>query len=107
MESVRIGPETGNSRMKSTPADQPVWHTLSVDDVLGELSSSPQGLASSVARERLESIGPNEWQAGHRNSAWQSLLAQFKNVLLLILIVATALSLAAGSLVLASTRSGT
>jgi Ca2+-transporting ATPase len=82
--------------MNSAPATQQAWHTLAVDDALRELSSSRQGLTSALARERLKSIGPNELEAGHKVSAWRILLDQFKNLLLLILIIATGLSLAAG-----------
>jgi Ca2+-transporting ATPase len=82
--------------MDSAPANQPAWHTLPVDDVLRELSSSRQGLTSAIARERLQHFGPNELQAGDKVSGWRILLDQFKNVLLLILILATGLSLAAG-----------
>ena len=82
--------------MNSTPANHQPWHTLRGDDALCALSSSQQGLTAEDARERLESIGPNELQIGHKVSAGRILLDQFKNVLLLILIVATGLSLAAG-----------
>jgi len=47
-------------------------------------------------RERLASYGPNELHAGHNVSAWHILIDQFKNVLLLILIIATGLSIAMG-----------
>jgi Ca2+-transporting ATPase len=41
-------------------------------------------------------LGPNELQTGHKVSAWRVLLNQFKNILLLILMIATGLSIAAG-----------
>ncbi len=82
--------------MNRSPSSQPAWHALTVADVFQELSSSPGGLAEEDARQRLADHGPNELQAGHKISAWQILLDQFKNVLLLILIVATGLSLATG-----------
>jgi Ca2+-transporting ATPase len=40
--------------------------------------------------------GPNELKAAHRISAWEILLEQFKNVLILILLGATAISLSLG-----------
>ena len=72
------------------------WHSLSVTDVFRELSSSPTGLNGETVRERMATYGPNAIQAGHKISAWRILLDQFKNVLLLILILATGLSIAAG-----------
>ena len=82
--------------MKTPPANQPTWYSLSVADVFRELNTSVKGLNEDVARERLDEYGPNELQAGHKISAWQILFDQFKNVLLLILIIATGLSLATG-----------
>jgi Ca2+-transporting ATPase len=82
--------------MTASPANQPAWHTLAADDVFRQLSSSADGLSDAAARERLATHGPNELEAGHRISAWRILLEQFQNVLLLILIIATALSIATG-----------
>ena len=82
--------------MPVSSADQPVWHTLSSPDVLRLLSTSAAGLAEDSVRERLAKFGPNELQAGHKTSALRVLLDQFKNVLLLILIIAVAVSLFSG-----------
>lgn len=81
--------------MTLPPANQS-WHSLAVADVFRELNSSDNGLSEEMARERLADYGPNELQAGHKVTAWQILLDQFKNVLLLILIIATGLSIAMG-----------
>jgi Ca2+-transporting ATPase len=82
--------------MNPPSANQPIWHTLAVADVFRELSSQTDGLTQEAARQRLADYGPNELQSGHKVSAWQILLDQFKNVLLLILIIATGLSIATG-----------
>jgi len=70
----------------------PAWHTLSVDDAVERLRSSTGGLTSDQARQRLAEYGPNELQAAQRISPWALLAAQFRNVLIVILLVATALS---------------
>ena len=70
----------------------PHWHSLSTTDVLTRLQSAPVGLTSAEAARRLVEHGPNEIQAAHRISPWAILFEQFKNVLILILLVATALS---------------
>ena len=44
----------------------------------------------------MRQYGPNELQAAHRVSPWEILLEQFKNVLILILLGATAISLFLG-----------
>ncbi len=82
--------------MTSPLAHQPVWHSLAVEDAFRELSSSANGLTEATARERLAKHGPNELQAGQKVSAWRVLLEQFQNVLLLILIIATGISIATG-----------
>ena len=72
--------------------EAPVWHALSVDAVLSTLSSARRGLAKVEVQQRLERDGPNELQAAARVSPWRILLEQFKNVLILILLVATLVS---------------
>jgi Ca2+-transporting ATPase len=67
-----------------------------VDDAFSQMESHPDGLASPEAARRLQQFGPNELQAAHRVSAWEILLEQFKNVLVIILLIATALSLFLG-----------
>lgn len=74
----------------------PAWHTLTVHATLAELKSGPAGLRTEEARQRLELYGPNELQAAHRISPWKLLLDQFKNVLIVILLVATGLSVFLG-----------
>ncbi|HEY1304671.1 MAG TPA: cation-translocating P-type ATPase [Vicinamibacterales bacterium] len=68
------------------------WHQQTVDDALSALATKANGLASDEARRRLDTWGPNELQALSRSSAWRTLAAQFKNVLVVILLIATALS---------------
>jgi Ca2+-transporting ATPase len=70
----------------------PAWHTLTIDDSFRRLSSSARGLAAEDARQRLQTHGPNELQTAARESAWHTLLAQFRNVLILILLGATGIS---------------
>ena len=68
------------------------WHTKSRDQAFAQLESAESGLSASEAEERLAKYGPNEIQSTHRVSPWDILLDQFKNVLILILLGATALS---------------
>jgi len=81
------------------PVDTPArgasasWHTLQTGHVLKELGTHDNtGLSAGEARRRLEIHGPNELQAFERSSAWHTLAAQFKNVLVVILLAATLLS---------------
>ena len=68
------------------------WHTLTVEETLARLKSGNRGLSSDDAAKRLEEVGPNELQARGRVSPWAILLEQFQNVLIIILLLATALS---------------
>lgn len=70
----------------------PLWHTLPVDAVMSHLHSAPEGLAKIEVERRLARYGPNELEAAHRVSPWAVLLGQFKNVLIVILLIATAIS---------------
>jgi len=68
------------------------WHALTVENIFESLKSTPRGLSADEAARRMIDYGPNELQAAHRVSPWALLFAQFKNVLIIILLVATALS---------------
>ena len=69
------------------------WYQLSTDDVLRQLGSDANhGLSVAESRRRSLEYGPNELQAGHRVTPWTILLEQFKNVLIIILLVAVTLS---------------
>ena len=85
-------PRDQTSMRPSLPESTPLWHTLSIDTVYSCLQSTPAGLTSVEAARRLVAHGPNELQAAHRISPWTMLFEQFKNVLIIILLVATALS---------------
>jgi Ca2+-transporting ATPase len=68
------------------------WHTLPVEDVFSLLQSNPAGLTSAEAARRLAQYGPNELQETRRISPWAILLEQFKNILIIILLIAVGLS---------------
>ncbi len=72
------------------------WHTISINQAFLLLKSQPGGLNTAEVETRLKQYGPNELQAAHRVSPWAILLEQFKNVLILILLGATAISLFLG-----------
>jgi Ca2+-transporting ATPase len=73
-----------------------IWHLLPVEQVFDRLKSTPQGLSGEESARRLSEFGPNELQSAARISPWQILLEQFKNVLVIILLIATLLSLFLG-----------
>ena len=85
-------PEATTSSVGATGDVACPWHAQSADEVFRRLGSSRRGLSADEARRRLETTGPNALQAARRVSPWPLLAAQFKNVLIVILLVATALS---------------
>jgi Ca2+-transporting ATPase len=72
------------------------WHTLTIEKSFQELNSQLEGLTKMEVIRRISKYGPNELQVAHRTSAWEILLEQFKNVLILILLGATGISLFLG-----------
>jgi P-type Ca2+ transporter type 2C len=87
--------KTENCRMSEPIASQNKenakyeWHMLEIKDVFKHLTSQQEGLSSEEASRRLTQYGPNELQAAHRTTPWEILVEQFKNVLIIILLIAT------------------
>ena len=57
-----------------------------------ELECTPDGLSQAEAKRRLEKYGPNELQAGTKKSVLRIFLEQFADFLVIILILAAAVS---------------
>ena len=70
----------------------PPAYALPLPELLAALDAGTVGLTAAEAERRLAGFGPNELQAAARVSPWALLAAQFKNVLILILLAATAVS---------------
>ncbi|NLF87718.1 cation-translocating P-type ATPase [Candidatus Bathyarchaeota archaeon] len=72
------------------------WHSQSPEAVMTELKVSPNGLTTQEAKERLTQYGPNSLKKEKGISAWKILAGQFTDILMIILLIATALSIAVG-----------
>lgn len=70
------------------------WHAMSPEETLKELDANETGLSLSEAQKRLTQFGPNELQKEKRSSRVKMFLDQFTDILIVILLIATALSLA-------------
>lgn len=69
-------------------------HTLDAAQVLQQLTSHPErGLSEEEARRRISQHGENRLQAKQNISYWSLLVHQFKNIIVLLLVVAIAISL--------------
>ena len=74
-----------------------VWYQMTVDEVGTTLDSDIEtGLSSDEAARRLETYGPNEIIERGGRTKWQILVAQFANILTVILIAAAAISIFLG-----------
>ena len=93
--AVVLTPRSGEVSMTNL-----IWHSVAADDVLRELETDPhQGLSAEEAGRRLERYGPNELRKEERASPWHLFLNQFKNTLIVILLVAIVLSALVGEIV--------
>ena len=63
-------------------------YQLTVDEVLNKHQSSMKGLSSKEAQQRLEAFGPNALAEGKRRSLFARLLDQFKDFMVIVLIIA-------------------
>ncbi|MEM2130853.1 MAG: cation-transporting P-type ATPase, partial [Candidatus Bathyarchaeia archaeon] len=72
------------------------WHALPIDEVLKKLGTSKDGLTEQEAKARLEQYGFNELKERKRRTPIQMFLDEFKDVFILLLIVATMFSVAIG-----------
>lgn len=68
-------------------------HNISIQQVLEQLPSDPdKGLSSAEVAKRLNHYGPNQLQAKRKKTIWQRFLEQFKDVMIIILIIAALIS---------------
>jgi len=72
------------------------FHAMSGKDALGALGSTEQGLSSQEARDRLNRFGPNELSEGRKISPLMIFLDQFKDYMVIILIIAALISAGIG-----------
>ena len=71
----------------------PAPHGDSADTVVTHLDSHRvRGLSTAEAKRRLEQYGPNQLKSAPETPWWERLLEQFQNVLVIILLVATVIS---------------
>ncbi len=67
-------------------------YTQTPDEVLLDLGVGPQGLSTKEAQERLAKYGPNKLKEGEKPTLLQRFIAQLKDPMLIILMVAAAVS---------------
>lgn len=75
------------------------WYHKSIDEVCRELDTDPKrGLSSQEARIRLEKYGPNELAQKKGPSIFQMFLEQLKDYMVIILLIASVISIFLGEI---------
>ncbi len=69
-------------------------YTLTTDEVLQSLQTGPEGLSSAEAQHRQEQYGPNKLKDAEKPTLLQRFLAQLKDPMLIILMIAAVVSAA-------------
>ena len=76
----------------SKEQNKALFYTQSKEEVLKELDSSIEGLSTAQAQERLATYGHNELDEGEKRSLLSKFIDQFKDLMIIILLIAAALS---------------
>ncbi|ADL06613.1 cation-translocating P-type ATPase [Lacrimispora saccharolytica] len=72
------------------------WFRLSEDEALAKLGAGRNGLDSREVLKRRQLYGPNTLKKAERKNAFQVFLDQFKDLLVIILIIAAVISMISG-----------
>lgn len=95
-----LGRRTGKSPAAPTrEAATAIWHVLSAEQAVMALASTPdRGLDAVTAAQRLEAYGPNRLIEKPPRSAGSVLAAQFKSLLIVVLMIAAIVAALIGDL---------
>ena len=72
------------------------YYQQSKEEVLSKVKSSEQGISSTEAQKRLDSEGYNELKAKDRDPIWKLFLENFKDPMVIVLLIAAAVQLFLG-----------
>ena len=91
-----MSPSNGRYAVTSHETDPAPWHARTTEDVLEALAADAMGLTPQDALARLADHGPNRLEPPRRRGAVRRFLAQFNNVLLYVLLGASAITAVLG-----------
>jgi len=74
------------------------WHALTIEETLKALNTKETGLTQEEAQKRLAEYGPNELKKEKRISPIRLFIEQFADILIIILLIATGLSIYLGEI---------
>lgn len=75
-----------------------IWHAMKAEEVVDALNTSPEGLSQEEVNRRFEEFGPNELKKEEGKSLIKLFIEQFTSILIVILLIATVLSMAVGEI---------
>ena len=81
----------------------PEWHAMETEEFMRSLKASEKGLSEEEAQRRLQEFGPNELVERKGITPFQIFLGQFKDVFVIMLLIAIAISVLIGEIIDAST----
>lgn len=73
------------------------WYQMDAAGVLEKMDSQENGLSRQEAKHRLQEYGENALQEGKKKSALQVFAEQFKDLLVIILLIAAVISMVSGN----------
>jgi Ca2+-transporting ATPase len=74
------------------------WHAMEIEETLQALNTKETGLTQEEVQKRLQEYGPNELKKEKGASPIKLLVEQFTDILIIILLIATGLSIYLGEL---------
>lgn len=83
---------------KSSNMQKNIWHQKQAEEVFREIGSAAEGVRHEEARARLLKHGPNELIEKKKKSPLMMLLDQFKDFMIIVLMVAAVISGVIGEL---------
>ncbi len=98
-DGVVHGEGVSSGLRRFMPIMEQDWHSIDEQAVMDALGTSRAGLDRGDAGERLLQYGPNELVRAEKESPIRMLLGQFTDVLIVILLIAVAISFVVGEMV--------
>lgn len=86
------GGETLSEETSKKEQMRKAFYSQPDSEVLQEMGTTPEGLSSTEAKERLSQYGPNELDEGKKKTMFQKFIEQFKDLMILVLLVAAVIS---------------
>lgn len=72
------------------------YHVLSIEEAIKSLNSSVNGITEEEALKRIDLYGRNKLEEGKKRTIFMMFIEQFKNIMIIILLIAAAISVYLG-----------